>query len=183
MSRFRNAVDSLIRVEGGYSNHSWDNGGATKYGVTAKTLGMFRGYDAPASAAEVKALDLISARAVYQKYIWLPMHLEEFEWPMAYVIFDAATNHGNRGATKLMQRAFGITQDGVLGPITLGKMKSSDPNGFTREFQTLRIAKYMSLKDFDKAGHGWMNRIVDTLFISWVQPLPPLPDNSIEDPD
>lgn len=183
MTLFRNAVDSLIRIEGGYSNLSWDNGGPTKYGITAKTLGMYRGYGAVASAADVKGLDLITARMIYQRMVWEPMQLDDLDWAIAYVIFDAATNHGNRGATKLIQRTFGIVEDGILGPITLGKIESCDQDNFVRKFQKVRVAKYMMLDDFDKAGRGWMNRIVDTAYIAWVEPFPPLPENSTDDPD
>lgn len=183
MPDFRKAVDSLIRIEGGFSNHSWDNGGATKYGITHKTLGMHLGLPGPAPVEKVKELDLITARIIYNRFVWMPMKCAQLsQWDAAYTVFDAAVNHGNRGATKLIQRTLRVAEDGILGPVTLNAMQTADAAEFVRQLQRVRKDKYMALDDFDKAGKGWLNRIIDTLAIAWVGPLPLLPDNSTDDP-
>ena len=56
----------IFGSEGGYVNHPKDPGGATKYGITAATLGAHRGLGRAATPNEVKALSLAEATRILE---------------------------------------------------------------------------------------------------------------------
>ena len=62
-STYNEALRRLLIHEGGYTNHPSDPGGPTKYGIT---IGDYRRHANPAAtAADVKALKLSEAKAIY----------------------------------------------------------------------------------------------------------------------
>src|SRR5690606_30114446 len=68
-------IDRVIEREGGFVDHLHDRGAATKYGITASTLGRWRGRHV--TAREVRALDLSEARDIYStQYIEQPGFLD-----------------------------------------------------------------------------------------------------------
>ncbi len=40
--RFQRALEHVLRFEGGYADHPRDPGGATKFGITRRTLASWR---------------------------------------------------------------------------------------------------------------------------------------------
>ena len=60
MSRFDRCVNKVIELEGGYSDHSCDRGGKTKYGITQRTA-REHGY-----TGDMRDLTLEEAKDIYK---------------------------------------------------------------------------------------------------------------------
>ena len=56
MAIFSKCLNKLLKHEGGYVDDSDDRGGATKFGITHKTLAKWRGE--AVTAADVKAMSV-----------------------------------------------------------------------------------------------------------------------------
>lgn len=167
------ALEIVLAAERGYVNDPADPGGATKYGITVKTLRGHRG--GPVTAADVRALQLEEARAIYRaQYIEKPGFLAITDPFLFSFIVDGAVNHGPGRAIKLLQRAVGAKEDGDLGPKTLAKLAELAPGQLARRALGERIRFYGRLiskdrTDDDRDGMtdsaefaaGWADRMAD----------------------
>jgi lysozyme family protein len=119
-------VDELIAdvldKEGGYVDHPADRGGPTKYGITQATLSRF--LEHAATVADVKALDLATARDIYELRYYRAPRIDKLPEPIQPFVFDCAVNHGPRRAIRFVQKVcndagFGpLAVDGLMGPKT-----------------------------------------------------------------
>lgn len=114
-------VDGIIEREGReYTNRAADRGGPTKFGITWKTLGAWRRLGRPATPEEVQALEEPEAREIYRfKYIDEPNFDDLQDERLRVIVVDAGVLHGPVSAIKMLQRAVGVTADGVIGPRTI----------------------------------------------------------------
>ena len=146
-ARYSAAFPHLINAEGGYSDHAADRGGATKYGISLRFL-VAEGkvdlnrdgvadfdldMDGDIDAADIRALTIDHAKALYWRCFWLPVRAEQFPRPLGEAMFDQAVNGGLVSARKLLQRAVNLCLmqaeraggmkhilkvDGEIGPAT-----------------------------------------------------------------
>ena len=84
-------------------------------------------------------------------------------------VFDFGVNAGPGRAAKFLQRMIGVTQDGGIGPQTLGALQSmigEDPKAGVHEavekYQSMRQEYYESLSTFSTFGKGWTRRVEET---------------------
>lgn len=119
-TNFEKAFERLILIEGGYSNHPYDPGGKTKYGITESTA-RAHGYK-----GEIKDLDLCWAKSIYKKSYWDINRLDDItDSNIQNEIFDTGVNCGTETALKFIQRSCNvlndikISVDGQIGPATL----------------------------------------------------------------
>lgn len=107
--------ERVIGEEGGFVNNPADPGGATKYGITIKTL---RGHAkrlglAKVDVETVRNLTLEQAKGIYRETYWPPvldilgrinwMNAESFRW-LAMALFDASVNMGPGTMRRLWER-------------------------------------------------------------------------------
>ena len=52
---------------------------------------------------------------IYKNQYWDAMSCDNFPFAVAFQLFDAAVNHGLLNARKILQRALGVKDDGVIG--------------------------------------------------------------------
>lgn len=112
-------IQQVIEIEGGYSNHPGDVGGATMYGISSKFN--------PSVASKIKQGTFTkcdAAKIYYEKY-YKPSFAEAIlDMPFTrYLIFDARV-HGNKVVLRQLQhylnkKGAGIIADGVVGPKTI----------------------------------------------------------------
>jgi len=116
------AIDNIIRIEGGYVNDPADRGGPTKYGITQKTLSDYLGRQA--SIEDVKNITKETAREIYERHYLTGPRINTLPSPIQEQILDIGVNSGPKTAIKMLQRVlnaagFGpVTVDGVIGPMT-----------------------------------------------------------------
>ena len=97
-----------------------DKGGATKFGVTFKTLGEFRKPGRHATPEEVEALEELEAREIYRfLYVMKCGFNRTSDDRLRVIAVDAGVLHGQGTAILILQRTLGVPADGVLGSQTL----------------------------------------------------------------
>lgn len=154
---FSPLFDRLMEHEGGYVNNPNDPGGETNWGVT-KQVAREYGYQ-----GEMRQLPKSTANQIAEKLYWKAIQGWQMDKSVAWQVVDAAYNHGNRNAVRMLQRAVGVSDDGVLGDITLSAVNGMDKNDVILRFNAERLEFYTKLKTFSTFGRGWANRVAGNL--------------------
>lgn len=159
MSNFDKAIDRVLAHEGGYVNDPMDRGGETNWGVTRNTA-TSAGY-----TGSMRDMTRDQAKAIYKRLYWDTIKADQMPFAVAYQVFDAAVNHGVSAASKMIQRAVGVADDGVIGANTLRAINSRSVQNLVLEFNGARISFYTAIAkpQFDRFGKGWMNRVAQNL--------------------
>lgn len=116
-------VTEILRREGGakFTDLPTDNGGPTKFGVTAATLGAYRNLGRPATRSEVQQLTESEARSIYRKrYISGPGFIATtiaYE-PLRIQLIDFGVNSGPPRAIRWLQRVLHVPVTSVLDRFT-----------------------------------------------------------------
>ena len=153
---FKKAIEIILKHEGGYVNHPSDPGGETKYGISKRSYPHL----------DIKNLTKDQAREIYYKDFWKKMRCDQMPYSVALNVFDFGVNAGSSQSAKTLQRALGVSQDGIIGKITLGKLKSSDNKQVIALFVGYRVSFYQGLSTFKVFGAGWLKRTLETLIES-----------------
>ena len=154
---FQEALKRVLKHEGGYVHHPSDPGGETNYGITKNTAKQF-GYN-----GSMKNIPMAIVEKIYKQQYWDAMSCDSFEFAIAFHMFDAAVNHGLLNARKIIQRAVGVKDDGIIGSVSLAAIRKMPQCLFVYSFHAERILFYTKISTFNTFGKGWMNRMVDNL--------------------
>lgn len=154
---FDEAFDRLLGHEGDFVDHKDDPGHATRWGVTER-VARANGY-----TGSMRELPQSFARQVYRKSYWDRVRADELPPALAFQVFDAAVNHGAAQAVKLLQRAVGVADDGLIGPVTLLAANTADVPAAVMRFNALRLRLYASLPTWGSFGRGWVRRVAENL--------------------
>lgn len=93
----------------GYCNEEFDNGGETKYGIAQNAH----------KEIVVRDINMSDAMGIYYKQYYLPLKCELFGELIGPYLFDISCGSGTVKAAKILQRALGIEDDGIIGNKTL----------------------------------------------------------------
>lgn len=178
---FEAAQAFVERWEGGWSDHRADPGGLTRWGVTLRTLralGLDFTDDGTVDRADLAAMTIAEARAVYRQHYWQAISADQLPPALALVCYDAAVNAGPGRAARFLQRALGVRRDGVIGPQTraaLSRQWSANPRRVLTDTATARIMHWTGLSHWAVFGRGWSRRLCDLLLIAgvWLRSGPP----------
>ena len=154
---FQQIFDRLIGHEGGYVNDPRDPGGETNWGVTKRTA-QANGY-----TGNMKTMTRQQAYEIYRRAFWLRYNCEQMPDAVAYQFFDAAMNHGFGNASRMLQRAVGVLDDGIIGKYSLEAINSNPISDTLMVLNGERLNFYTRLKNFDRFGKGWVNRVAQNL--------------------
>ena len=91
------------------------------------------------------------------------MSCDSFDFALAFQLFDAAVNHGLLNARKILQRAVGVKDDGVIGSVSLAAIHQQPVFALVSLFNSKRISFYTNISNFNVYGKGWMNRMSENL--------------------
>lgn len=149
------SLKHLLGNEGGYSNNPADPGGETMYGIT------FRVARAHGYKGEMRDMPWSFAVSVYESDYWTPIKADQLPGGLRFHVFDAAVNSGPAQAVKWLQRAAGVTQDGVIGPKTI----SASSMVSAAKYSAIRLRFMTDLSTWATFGKGWARRIADNLSI------------------
>jgi lysozyme family protein len=150
---FDSAFEALIGHEGGHVDHPNDPGGETKYGISKRSY----------PEVNIAGLTLDEAKAIYRADYWDRVRADELPSELRFLLFDAAVNAGVAQSIKWLQRAVGVRDDGVIGPITLAAIADSNPHQISSNFLGQRLKHMTDLRHWDQFGRGWARRIASNL--------------------
>lgn len=153
MNWFDQCFDKLIAHEGGYVNHASDPGGETNFGISKRSYPQ----------VDIKNLTRDAAKQIYKRDYWDRAQCDRLPPTLAYLLFDAAVNSGIGQAIRFLQRAAGVADDGVLGPLTLATIQRLDAESICARFIGQRLDFMTRLSTFDHFGKGWSRRLADQL--------------------
>lgn len=159
-------IDGILAREGGYVDDPGDRGGATNYGITAKTLGLYRGLGRQATRAEVQALTADEAKAIYAKQYVAPFLAVAYDDVRA-VLVDICVMSGQAAAVRALQEAIGVPVDGILGARTLKTVALLPPRLTVAALTARRVGSYVSIVAADRSQtaffFGWCRRATEFL--------------------
>jgi lysozyme family protein len=142
-------LDKVIELEGGYVDDPTDRGGETKYGISKKAY----------PNEDIKNLTIERAKQLYIQDYVKPCKADLLNKDIQYAHFDAAVNHGVKGAAKILQRASGVKDDGIIGKITLKACE----NLSLERYLLFRAFYYMEIVGNNPSQYkyikGWANRL------------------------
>jgi lysozyme family protein len=153
MSLFDDYIERVLSHEGGYVNDARDPGGETKFGIAKRSY----------PSVDIKGLTRDAAKAIYKRDFWDRVQGDALPRQFAFQALDAAVNHGIGNAVRWMQRAVGAADDGVIGPVTLGKVQRFEAADLVLLFNAERLEFYAKLQNFDAFGRGWTRRVAGNL--------------------
>lgn len=146
----------LAESEGGYVDHPRDPGGATNRGVTQAVYDEWRG---GAVKRPVRYLTDFERDAIYRKLYWNKVRGDDLPSGVDYAVFDSAVNSGVGQSARWLQRAAGVADDGIIGPITLAAVNADDPDTLIMDIITRRMAFLRQLSTWSTFGRGWTERV------------------------
>ena len=158
---FDKCLKMLLSHEGGFVNHPEDPGGITNLGVTKKVYDEWTGRES--TEQEMRDLTPEDVAPIYKKNYWDRVKGDSLPSGLDWACFDWAVNSGSGRPAKAVQRAVGATQDGAIGPQTLGLIMEKDPEEIINYVYGVRQDFYKSLKTFETFGRGWTRRNKETL--------------------
>lgn len=150
---FDQAVGFVLRerIEGGYVNDPRDPGGETAFGISKRSY----------PKENIKGLTRARAIEIYKRDYWDAPGCEKLPPKLAVALFDGAVNQGANIAPQLMQRALGVTADGIIGPITIKAATKADQDNALVEFLGWRLRRYAFTANASTYMRGWSNRVLD----------------------
>jgi lysozyme family protein len=129
----------VLAYEGGYVNHPKDPGGATMEGVTQRT------YDADRrrrglGTRSVRQMEAWERDAIYKVQYWDAVRGDDLPSGIDAAVYDYAVNSGPGRAARELQAVLGVTQDGVIGVMTLDAAHAGNPQATIKELCERRLA-------------------------------------------
>ena len=154
---FEEALEHVLKHEGGFVNHPKDPGGMTNLGVTKKVWDEWIGRES--SEDEMRNLKPEDVANLYKKLYWDRVKGDDLPSGVNYCVFDASVNSGTGRAAKWLQEAVGAVPDGAIGAKTLAKVAAHDADSLVNAYCDVRLNFLKSLKTFDTFGKGWSRRV------------------------
>lgn len=157
MQHINDIAKEILKAEGRFVNDPDDPGGPKNYGVTLKTLkrlGHDLNQDGRVDIADLKQLSSTQAVQIFvQDYFFKPQ-IDQPPQMLHAPVFDMYVNAGSH-AVKVLQRTLvlfdiEITEDGVIGPITIDATQTAArraPDHVVDAYGIERVNYYLSLAD------------------------------------
>lgn len=154
---FQSALKQILIYEGGYVNNPNDPGGATNKGVTQAVYNAWRKARKQAPQS-VKLISDTEVAAIYKRDYWDAIQGDNLASGLDLATFDLAVNSGVGRASKMLQQAAGVDQDGIIGPKTIAAA-NKNPTATIANLCNARLAFLKSLKTWRFFGKGWNSRV------------------------
>ncbi len=148
---FEKAFGIILDWEGGYVNDPGDPGGETKFGISKRSY----------PNVKINELTREDAADIYKRDFWDACKCDEFPPPVAILLFDAAIQHGQETAIKMLQNVVNVSADGIVGRKTILTVNGKSPAYIARELSLSRMMLYTSNKNWSLYGKGWTRRLLD----------------------
>jgi len=153
---FDEAIQLILKSEGGYVNDPDDMGGETNFGITKRFY----------PNEDIKNLKVSRAKEIYHADYWIKAKCDELPSDVRLMHFDTAVNMGISRANKFLQKSIGVTVDGIVGKNTLAKAHKCDLKTYSKERLKYYTKIIINKPEQIKYINGWFNRVLETLIYS-----------------
>ena len=157
ISNFPASLALVLKAEGKFNNDARDPGGMTMLGVTK--LNWETWVKRSVDEAEMRSLTPELVAPMYKAQYWDACKCDSLPLGIDYAVFDFAVNAGVSRTAKTLQKALGVTADGVIGRATIAAANAADPLELLESFSLSKEEFYKSLTTFATFGRGWLNRM------------------------
>lgn len=155
---YDDALARLLAHEGGYTNHPSDPGGPTNWGITIHDARLC--WKAGATAADVKAMPLSAAKAIYRAKYWDAQRCDELPAGLDYAVFDYGVNSGIGRSGKVLRRMLALPDaTHVVSDAVIAAAGKCDPATAIEWICDERLAFLKRLKTWPVFGKGWERRV------------------------
>lgn len=150
-----------LRDPRNYSNDAHDKGGRTMDGIIQREYDKWR-IAQGLTTRWVKNIDPQEVLTIYRAEYWLPW-CSKAPSGLDLCLFDTNVNNGTHAGVVLLQRALGLTADGIFGPQTnlacaALKSDAKATHIAIAKFYQVRRSYYLSLADARYFGGDWLRR-------------------------
>jgi lysozyme family protein len=167
---FDDAFKLVIGHEGAFTDDAKDTGNWTsgKIGI-GKLNGTKYGISAAAyPSIDIKNITLEHAKEIYKRDYWLKYFCELVPSEARFSYFDALVNSGpgnktRQGAIIWLQKALGVTADGIIGNKTLSALKGFNGSILAMKLNGYRLLFLTELKAWGVYGKGLTARVAKNL--------------------
>ncbi len=157
---FDESLRRLLVHEGGYTNHPSDPGGPTNFGIT---IHDYRKYvRSGATAADVRAMRLDEAKAIYREKYWNALRCDELPAGVDYAVFDYGVNSGVGRSGKVLRRALSLAD--VTSAVSDGVVAAARGRNAAQLIAAIcdeRLAFLKRLRTWPVFGAGWGRRVAE----------------------
>lgn len=154
---FAEALQHVLKHEGGFVNHPDDPGGMTNLGCTKAVWEEWCGH--PVDERTMRNLKPADVAPLYKRKYWDKVKGDELPTGVDYIVFDAAINSGAGMASKWLQACVGVEVDGDIGPKTLRAVLAFDAKQLIEDYSKRRLSFMMDLPTWNTFGKGWTRRV------------------------
>lgn len=161
MADFAKYAPKLLQIEGGFVNHPEDKGGITNCGITLETFRSYLGQDK--TVKDLQNMNYATWKKIMKAGYWDKVKGDQIEnQSLAEIIADWCVNSGLTGVRKV-QEILGCKADGIVGPITLSLINSSDAKQLHERIWNARHQFFVNIVKRSPNQkvfmNGWMNRL------------------------
>jgi lysozyme family protein len=132
----------------------------TKYGISAASY----------PKEDISGMTLERAKYLTRRDYWDRYRIEELPDALRWHVFDGVFNSGpgskkqnKGGAIRWLQSALGVTDDGVMGPITISAAKSVDVATVLFKYNGERLMHITRLASWPTQGKGLVRRVAGNM--------------------
>jgi lysozyme family protein len=168
--RFARCLEVVLLFEGGFSDDPRDNGNATNFGITLRTLARWRGREVVAE--DVRQLTEDEAAAIYRAQYWHVTGCDQLPPGLDLITFDCAVNQGTAIAGRFLQQACGVSIDGIVGPRTIQAARTKAAASLINAVSQYRAERYRATANFETFGKGWLRRLAEVTALSLADAAP-----------
>lgn len=155
-------IDFIKHWEGGFVNDPLDRGGATNMGITLSTFRQHFG-------SHLTVQDLINITPAQWETIFISGYYNPWKasqivnHSIRLLVVDWAWHSGTINSIRRVQRALGLVDDGIVGPLTLAALNDDCHRQVFNSIHHERISYFENIITYNpsqaKFRNGWMNRI------------------------
>jgi len=149
---FDKAIPVILNHEGGYVNNPNDPGGETNYGICKRSY----------PNVDIKNLTKEGAIEIYHRDFWLAIYDRIIESLIATKTFDMGVNMGTVTTHKIVQRAAGVSDDGVFGEGTLAAVNGIELATLLDKIKSEQSQHYLNLIErnpkLEVFKNNWLSR-------------------------
>lgn len=158
-NNFKRALAIELTFEGGKDDDPVDPGGRTNQGIIQRVYASYR-VRKGLPARDVFLMQDNERDEIYDTQYFRKVRFDELPPGVDIMMVDGAINSGPGQSIKWIQRALGLTADGVLGEVTMQRiLDHENHDALIKATLDRRRAFLRGLSTFGHFGKGWLSRV------------------------